>query len=325
MAVHKRKNEDLPLIDAVRQAWCLESDCCLAPVDSPSSTIFKLNTTHGQSYYLKQRPNPEYAVREFALLSWLSEHGIAASPPLLTHTQQPSMCRGDDVYSMYVALSGEIPSDHYTSGGEERARVYGCGIARLHKQFAKYPQQLDFRMFDPYAEITEWIREYAQQDLAKLQADHVSDITQSLCEFLAQHQSRLPSHLIHRDIHPANMLLADGKMSGYLDFDLACNGVRLFDPCYCLTSMLVGGFGCEENRYRWLLLLTQLLSGYHSVGSLQEDERKAVFWILITIQTIFVSFSCRIGRLDMAQCNADIMVWLSENRQQIEQAVEKVR
>jgi len=165
---------------------------------------------------------------------------------VLTHAQQLWIRTGDDVFALYPALVGEIASDHFSAGAKERAWAYGLGIARLHERLAEYPQKLDFRSFDHHAEIAEWIEHSAHEHFSRLQTDHVSDAAHALCRFLEQHQSGLPAHLIHRDIHPANMLMADGQVSGYLDFDLACVGIRLFDPCYCLTSMLVGGFGQEQ-------------------------------------------------------------------------------
>ena len=309
------------MINAVCQAWGLPASSSLTPVDSFNGGVFKLSATDGHAYYLKRRPDQAHMVREFALLSWLADHGIAVAPPLLTNARQPSIGIGDDVFALYPALPGEIAADHYAPGAEKRAWAYGLGIAHLHEQLAEYPHAPDFCLFDPHAEITQWIEDSAQQHLGRLQADHVLDAARALCQFLEQHQSALPAHLIHRDIHPANMLLANGQVSGYLDFDLACVGMRLFDPCYCLTSVLVGGFGREENRYRWLPLVTRLLSGYHSVLPLQENERQAVFPVLIAIQVLFLAFSCRADLIGAAQYNANVIAWLVENRQEVEKAV----
>jgi len=312
------------MINAVCQAWGLPGDYSFTPVDSFHGGVFKLNTKDGHAYYLKRRPDEGHVVREFALLSWLSEHGIAVAPPLLTHARQPSIGIGDDVFALYPALSGQASADHYAPGAEEQAQAYGTGIAHLHERLAEYPHAPDFRSFDPHAQITKWIEHDAQKDCARLKTDHVFDAARALCQFLEQHQSRLPAHLIHRDIHPANMLMANGQVSGYLDFDLACVGIRLFDPCYCLTSILVGGFGHEENRDHWSALVTCLLSGYNGVSALQENERQAVFWVLIAIQVLFLAFSCRKDLFGAAQYNANVIAWLVENRQAVEKAVELI-
>ena len=313
------------MINAVCQAWGLPASSSLTPVDSFNGGVFKLSTTDGHACYLKRRSDQAHVVREFALLSWLSEHGIPVAPPLLTHARQPSIGIGDDVFALYPALPGEIAPHHYAPGAEERAWAYGLGIAHLHERLAEYPHAPDFHLFDPHAEITKWIEHDSQHHLAGLQTDHVSDAARALCQFLEQYQSRLPAHLIHRDIHPANMLMANGQVSGYLDFDLACVGIRLFDPCYCLTSILVGGFGHEENRDHWLALVTCLLSAYKGVSALQENERQAVFWVLIAIQVLFLAFSCRKDLFGAAQYNANVIAWLVENRQAVEMAVESTR
>jgi prepilin-type processing-associated H-X9-DG protein len=64
----------------------------------------------------------------------------------------------------------------------------------------------------------------------------------------------LPIQLIHRDAHPANMLFLDGRISGWLDFELIVRGPRLFDLCYCATSILMNGMDDPDNA-RWLTLL----------------------------------------------------------------------
>jgi Ser/Thr protein kinase RdoA (MazF antagonist) len=62
----------------------------------------------------------------------------------------------------------------------------------------------------------------------------------------------LPQTVIHRDPHPGNMLFEDGYLSGVLDFDLMMRGPRIFDPCYCATSMLLAQFLDERHREYWL-------------------------------------------------------------------------
>jgi len=294
----------------VLRVWNLPDDCSIEPIESFHGGVFKIESPSGQTYYLKRRPNTEIVSRESALLSWLTEHGITAAPPMLTNIGQPFTQVGDQVLALYPALLGQSGFDHYSPGGEERARGYGMGIARLHGQLADYPHAGDFRSFDILAEITEWTEQDAEQHLAGLQADHVLE---AACDVTTSF-SALPAHLIHRDLHPGNMLLADSQVCGYLDFDLACVGPRLFDPLYCATSMLVSGFRHEGNRTRWLPLLTSLLAGYDSIIPLQADEREAVFPILIAIQLLFLAFSCRIGSFGAAQCNADVIAWLTQIR-----------
>jgi Ser/Thr protein kinase RdoA (MazF antagonist) len=124
---------------------------------------------------------------------------------------------------------------------------------------------------------------------------------------------RLPKHLIHRDPHPANMLFDGGELSGILDFDLVMRGVRIFDPCYCATSILVGGFGQPEQRAVWSGIFGALLGGYEQHVPLTDAEREAVLPVLMSIQLLFIAFSLNVGNPGAAKCNERVLGWLCDD------------
>ena len=72
----------------------------------------------------------------------------------------------------------------------------------------------------------------------------------------------LPRQLIHRDAHPSNMLFSAGRLTGLLDFELVRRGPRIFDLCYCASSLLVDGFEDCEKGQKWPSLFRSLVRGY---------------------------------------------------------------
>lgn len=61
----------------------------------------------------------------------------------------------------------------------------------------------------------------------------------------------LPKHMIHRDFHPGNVLFKDDRLSGIVDFELTVKGIRIFDPCYLATSILVSCIDDKKKLDQW--------------------------------------------------------------------------
>jgi Ser/Thr protein kinase RdoA (MazF antagonist) len=308
------------VIDVVGNAWNVPEIASCKRVDSFSSEVYLLHIEDGCIFYLKLRPSYEVVERESDLLMWLSSEGLPTAPPVMTRWGEPFAQTSDGVYALYRELPGAVTDDHYGLGCIERAFSYGAGIARLHSAMAYYPKPGIFHRFDIAAEVTSSVKDAVRLHCTELRSRALSETIEYTADYLDCHKHSMPTHLIHRDIHPANMLMADDTVTGYLDFDIACVGPRIFDPCYCLTSMLISQFHDMERRNCWPLLLSSLLSGYHSVLPLEEAERRSALPILLAIELIFFAFSCQSGRFDAARCNEAALVWLLENRLRIEEA-----
>lgn len=64
--------------------------------------------------------------------------------------------------------------------------------------------------------------------------------------------------------------------------------VRLFDPCYCATSILSQ---MSDNNYDdWLLVLAFILKGYDQKNPLTNVEKSAIFYVICSIQMICVAY-----------------------------------
>lgn len=105
----------------------------------------------------------------------------------------------------------------------------------------------------------------------------------------------LPKQITHRDLHPANILFNDGKLTGIFDFEMVCIGIRIFDPCYCATSILVGGFQNPQNRCKWTGILRSVFHGYRELIDISVIEQQAIFPVLLGIQLLFMAFSLQQG------------------------------
>lgn len=308
------------IVIAVEEAWDLPTITSCEKVDSYNSGVYRLHSEDGKAFFMKLRSNCEVVERESELLAWLSVAGVPTAPPLATRCGKPYAMRNDSVYALYPQLPGDVTDDHYSPGCTDRAYSYGVGIARLHSAMTHYPKSHDYRRFDIAAEVASSVKDAVRLHGAELQTRVVLETMEYVTGCLGRYQYTLPTQLIHRDIHPANMLTTDDVVTGFLDFDLSCVGFRIFDPCYCLTSMLISEFYNIELRTTWPSLVTSLLSGYNSISKLDEVECKAILPILLAIELLFINFSCASGHYDAARCNEAAMVWLIENKSIIEEA-----
>jgi Ser/Thr protein kinase RdoA (MazF antagonist) len=121
--------------------------------------------------------------------------------------------------------------------------------------------------------------------------------------------------LIHRDLHPANMLFDAGRLTGFIEFEWVCGGPRIFDVCYCATSLLVSAFPDPERMQRWPDLLHSLLKGDQTICPFIPAELSALYGTLAAIELLFIAFSLETHADEAAKRNTSILKWLAANRE----------
>jgi len=310
------------LITTAIHAWQLPATVRWCFAEEGRDGTLRLEVPAGDVFYLKRHPRQHAVVREHALLCWLRERRLPTAPPVPATDGALAVPVGDEVLILYTALPGDVTHCTELVGFDDQAFGYGAGCARLQQALAQYPYAGEFRQADLAAEITGWVAELISAHADELPPT-VPAILPVVGDFLHAQRGLLPEQLIHRDFHLSNILMAQAQVVGYVDFDLACRSLRLFDPCYALTGMLIGGFTHEHNRRIWPTLVARLFAGYFSVQPLLEHERRAVVETMLAIQLLFVAYGYRMENPALAQSNVPIIPWLCEHRQEIEGAVDE--
>jgi len=130
---------------------------------------------------------------------------------------------------------------------------------------------------------------------------------------------KLPKQLIHRDPNPSNILFDGTEVSGFIDFDLSEKNTRLWDACYCSTGILCEWKDVENIREKWPLILEGILHGYNSINPLTQEEKKAVFYVLCSIQMICVAYFDSADELqELAKINREMLQFIAESKEIIE-------
>lgn len=112
---------------------------------------------------------------------------------------------------------------------------------------------------------------------------------------------KLPIQLIHRDVHFGNFLFANGKFSGYIDFDLSQRNIRIFDLCYFLLGLLSEEAKMGITEELWFEFVKNVFIGYQTKQELSEAEKKAIPYVMECIELLFVAYYESINDVCCAQ------------------------
>ena len=281
------------------------------PGEFAAGNVTFVETELGSRYVLKRKTVRRTLPNEYTLLETLAAQGVPVAVPLRARSGEPYGQMGGDWFDLSPHLAGMVYTDHYASGAAERARQFGVAIARLHAALRNCEQLISAQDMDLPGDIAR-SGQVVRQNWPAGQPP-VEPILSELEAGLAACFAELPKQLVHRDANPGNMLFQDGQLSGWLDFEIMLRGPRLFDLCYCSTSLLMNGMDDLAKRQTWFTLLAALVEGYESVSPLTSVERRALRVMQMSIEVIFIAFFAGIHQPAWVAQNIDALAWLYAN------------
>jgi Ser/Thr protein kinase RdoA (MazF antagonist) len=292
-------------------------------VNTPSGKVHSIKLKNGQKYFLKEKNNYGEIDKELLLHEKLSKHGIEISVPMLNLQKEYFVEKDAKLYCLYKALSGRVFHQHFDNGALKRAFLYGKSIALLHNGLKE--SNLDNLI--PEMNLKEQLENWAIPTILK-ETDVDNKIIQSIISDLKQNLlfiiNTLPIQLIHRDAHPGNIVLNEDQISGFIDFDISRTGIRLFDLCYCSTSILMSNFDDSNSREMWIKILKELIKGYKNINPLSENESKSIIHVIYSIQIIFVAYFYDLGNRDVAKINLEALYWIHKKKHVIQEEISTV-
>ncbi len=275
---------DMKTLSRALNAWGMAQE--------PVSHIYYTNTGHrsentfavGQKHYIKASTQPGELQRQAALQQALRAQGLAA--PIIPTLSGETVYSMDGMDFMLMERATGQPVDPLALLDDpQQALALGEGLARLHAAL---------RACDPllcYAEnYTATLRDWA------IPAARAAMVPQPL--WLNDYQARmeatfpaLPTQIIHRDPNPDNLLLVDGRVVGFLDFDLTRILPRIFDICYAATGILSVAWhhATQEQRLRFFDVAKAIWQGYDAAAPLTPEEWTALPDMVLAIQLTCVA------------------------------------
>ena len=305
------------MFQSLLNTWHIGKIEKVEPITSYWGKTSLVTASDGSGYILKEKADFHKAERECHLLVNLSQVGAPVAVPLLTRDSTWFARQDDKLYCLYPRLSGEVFTDHYCGNALARAAGFGRALSSLHT----YMLKVDPLVYIPELHLVELINNWAFpciiEGIDPAESSAIKDAWRIIEDEIEPVYDQLPKQIIHRDPNPANFLFQDGQLTGFLDFDMAVWGPRIFDLCYCGTSILVSSYPDPTKMQQWTGLFQRLIDGYQETHSLTPAEKSSLFAILVMIELQFAAFSLETGADGAARWNLNLVAWLMENRRYV--------
>lgn len=242
-----------------------------------------------------------------ALSKALAQEGFAVSLPVQTLDGRDYLAEDGHCCSLSRRVDGTTLEKQllFAPDGEALARKLGQAIGRLDAALAGFDIPCEA------SDLPQTMRTWGLPGLRKLRTLD-EGLYQQFLPALERLWPQLPQQMIHRDPNPGNVLVRDGEIVGFLDFELSQRSARLCDPCYAAMAILSESFA--EHRDQWPGLLHAILEGYDETAQLTETEKEAIPYSLFSIQiTCTVWFSEQPQYRELAETNLQMLKWMMEN------------
>lgn len=297
--------------------WAIGNVTAIEPINSYWGKTFLVKTIGGPCYILKEKSNVSQIEKESYLLSSLYKVGAPVAVPIRTIDAMWYAQTEGKIFCLYPRLIGDVITEHYAGDAAVRAAALGKAIAFLHSCFLKCDDGSSYDDIRLIEQIQNWAIPCLRGYKTIFDKDSLEKIWQELEQEMESIYIKLPKQLIHRDLHPANMLFDACKLTGFVDFEMVVRGPRVFDVCYCGTSILVGAFPNAAKMRSWPKLFRSLVKGYQEIQLLTHCELSALYGTLAAIELLFAAFSLEIKAEEAAMCNVNILKWLSANKESL--------
>ncbi|MCA1749083.1 MAG: homoserine kinase [Sphingomonadales bacterium] len=200
-----------------------------------------------------------------ALLRHLSGKGLAVPPPIADRQDRLIRTVAGKPAWLVPFLAGRSPLPPTSADARETGRALGA----LHAAAADFEAT---RIND--LSLSGWRAMAAELGD---RADHIDPGLGRLIDgelaFLDTHWPRaLPHATIHADLFPDNVLMAEGAVTGLIDFYFACTDIRAYDLAVTHASWAFGDGGRDFDAG----IGRALVAGYAETHPLTQAERTAM-------------------------------------------------
>ncbi len=266
----------------------------------------------GNEYILKIYKNPDMLERNIKIITILDNMEIPTGKIILSKKETTYI--HDDKY--YYILLEKMQGSNIVSLKNNLALAAEMGeiLARLHIAFKECEIQNEFWDNSLLNEMNGWVRNFFQDTDWKYIDEKDFDKTVLNLKNL---YDKLPVQLIHRDVHFGNFLFAQGRFSGYIDFDLSQRNIRIFDLCYFCIGLLSEEEYMDITKEEWFELLGNVFMGYRRKLALSLEEIQAVPYVMESIELLFVAWFFGEKDLKCAKDAIELYKFVQCNEQKI--------
>jgi len=283
----------------------LEAWACVVPEPRPerlpqmTNPIWRVAGTDDRRFVLKRLPEfpPGVGpVDEFRVLCYLQEHDVPVALPIVTDAGSIHHTVGDERYALLPYLRSSNDNHELGPAAAKTAQAIGAAIGHLESVLAGCPWDLPSYVDDPGPQIL-------GDQLLALPIDDVRPVMPIVDQLWAA-VSDLPIQRTHGDCNTGNVLVHEGRVTGFIDLDHLPIGPRVRDLSYYLASRVRRHLCDPDTADRDLAaiqaVLGDYLTGFHEACPLSDHERSAVVPLMLLAQIGFTDWS-RHGRTPNAE------------------------
>ncbi len=246
-------------------------------------------------HVLKRKNCSKFWSEEFSVLKQLENKGVPVSLPIKTRIGKSYVQDDEWIYVLYPKVKGFHNVNHGKAElSNHLFNEYGKVLAQLHR--ALQPIELSTMPPGNWNMIGQ-IRAWVQQGIP----EKLSSIITPYIQLVLDYYDSLPTHLIHRDFHPKNLLVHHKKVSCILDFDEMKIGPRVYDICYFIVAIVREAILWKETITMSLRNIHIFLKQYERELPLTAIERKLVPALIIILLVLYSRFYHEQGFIELAQ------------------------
>lgn len=261
----------------------------------------------GNNYVIKFTSNLGYVQNSIKIAELLSNSNIEAAKIIKTVNDKEYIQDGELYFILTDRIKGKQLLCANIFANPDIAIEIGKSIAKLHITLSKFDVS-DYDTQNIYNDVISIIP--GIQDKCRLTGQFIDDYKNKFGVIF----DKLQKHVIHRDINPSNMLFDNGIFKGFVDFDLSEVNIRIFDICYCATSILSECFSSEIDLSKWKNILNNIIKGYESICNLSYNEKQAIPYVIYSIQIICINHFSKFDKYkDLTDTNIKMLDWLMKN------------
>ena len=305
----------------ILENWDIPQDLPIltAPTVNPSSKVWIV----GKDYVLKTEEKSRL-LTNLKIVKALSALSVNVGAPISTKLGEDYL-DGEHVFTLTRGIKGKSLSkdEHFGKNRKQFGVLYGESIAHLHQSLKSIEPELNINQVNLYKQLTEWAIPLVKKINLQWSMGIQDSFFENYMTTFEKLYPKLPEQLVHRDPNPGNIMFENGKVSGFIDFDISERNVRLWDPCYCATGILASWNDISEIQTLWPEILLGVLQGYNRINPLTNEEKMAVYSIICAIQMIFVAYCDDVPELqELAKTNREMLVYMIDNENVIKGIVE---
>jgi len=303
-------------INWVEQQWKTPAIEKAEWVSDSNTNVRRLIFVDGSMMYLKKMNSEESILRVLNIYDALHHHGVRIPKIFVAGSGKRWAVNEGELFMLYNELKGTVNNELNLQNGA----LYGQGLAMLHEALRHIDPEKHSHM-DLVQQLSDWAIPQTKESAEQLgMKDELCQLVDLMTETQLSRIDQLPRQLIHRDPHPGNMVYGEDGVVGFLDFDISVTATRLFDLCYLCTSQWMTAYSKPHEQIKWVELIRELRKGYERVITLISPERTSAFFVMCSIQMIFVSYWHSQKKDEMSKENLKALIELIRLKSSIDDA-----